>query len=135
MSDLITKSLSKTAKKYKIPDEKFIEAAERVREGNATANLGGGLFKERIARRGQGRSGGFRTVLCVRDQGEVLFFAIFAKKRKNNLTDKELEAARKFATEFRGLRKRDIQAEIASERLRELDREGDEAVTQPDDKK
>jgi hypothetical protein len=32
-------------------------------EGLFDADLGGGLFKKRIARQGQGKSGGFRTLV------------------------------------------------------------------------
>ncbi|MCY3994976.1 MAG: type II toxin-antitoxin system RelE/ParE family toxin, partial [Rhodobacter sp.] len=34
------------------------------------ADLGGGVIKQRIARRGGGRSGGFRTILLFR-RGEL----------------------------------------------------------------
>ena len=83
----------------------------------------------------QGRSGGYRTVLCLRDSGDTLFFIIFAKKRQANLTRKELEAARKFAGEFRKPTGQDIRKQIAEGKIRELDKGGDDAVTQPDDKK
>ncbi len=135
MRNFITAALSKAATKHTISDQKFVAAAERIRAGNASADLGGGLFKERIAREGQGRSGGFRTVLCFREGGDMLFFAIFAKKRKGNLTKKELEAARKFAAEFRKQTEKEIQRQIADSTIRELNVGGDDAVTQPDDKK
>lgn len=135
MRNFVTAALSKAAAKHRISDEKFVAAAERVRAGNATADLGGGLFKERIAREGQGRSGGYRTVLCLRDSRDTLFFSIFAKKRQANLTKKELEAARKFAGEFRKLTEQDLQKEIDEGMIRELDRGNDDAVTQPDGRK
>ena len=93
----LTRQASKAATNFEISEDDFIEAGERVRGGNASADLGGGLFKQRIARKGQGRSGGLRTVFCLRNDGDSLFFIIFAKNRKANVNNEELKAARKVA--------------------------------------
>jgi len=39
-------------------DDRLCEAVERAESGLIDANLGGGLIKQRVARLGQGRSGG-----------------------------------------------------------------------------
>ena len=132
MRDLATGILSKEARKFRIPDQKFIEAAERARDGKAYADLGGGVYKERIARKGQGRSRGFRTVLCLRQDGDALFFAIFAKKRKANLNDEELKTALRIAAEFRAFSEQDIRAAIAAGKFREIQKGGADALTEPD---
>ena len=38
----------------------------RAGRGSVDADLGGGAIKQRIARRGQGRSGGFRAIVLFR---------------------------------------------------------------------
>ena len=64
MQNLRTRHVSKKVTKFNIPEERFSEAAQRVRDGIAAADLGGGVVKERIARAGEGKSGGFRTLCC-----------------------------------------------------------------------
>ena len=132
MRDFMTGIFFKEARKSRIPDQKFIEAAQRARDGMAYADLGGGVYKERIARKGQGRSRGFRTVLCLRQDGDALFFAIFAKKRKENLNDEELKAALRIAAEFRAFSEQDIRAAIAAGKFREIQKGGADALTEPD---
>ena len=50
-------------RKQGIPDKALIEAVERAEQGRIDANLGGGVLKQRVARQGQGKSGGFRTII------------------------------------------------------------------------
>ncbi len=58
------------------------------------ADLGGGLLKKRIARPGQGKSGGFRTLVAT-NQGNRWFFVFgFPKNQRSNI-DKDEEAALK----------------------------------------
>ena len=49
-----------------IADEALCDAVERAERGLVDADLGGGVIKQRIAWRGQGRSGGFRTIVAFR---------------------------------------------------------------------
>lgn len=68
--------------------------------GLIAADLGGGLIQQRIARTGQGKSGGFRT-LIVFTAGQAAFFIHgFAKNEKGNLEKNELVALRKLAAEL-----------------------------------
>ncbi len=65
--------------------------------------LGGGVIKQRIARKGGGRSGGFRTIVVFR-RGELAFFVHgFAKSDRDNLRRKELSGLRSLANEYLGL--------------------------------
>ena len=65
--------ITKFAKKHKISDSDLIEAVERAGKGVIDADLGGGVIKQRIARQGQGRSGGYRSLIFFR-RGERAFF-------------------------------------------------------------
>ena len=73
-------------------DAALRDAVRRTGRGLVDADLGGGVIKQRIARRGQGRSGGFRVIVLFRG-GEYAFFVHgFAKKDQENLRRDELEA-------------------------------------------
>jgi len=56
----------------------------------AGIELGGGLRKVRIARRGGGKSGGFRVLHFYREEGlPVFLLTVFAKNERANVTAKE----------------------------------------------
>ena len=71
--------------------------------GGADADLGGGVIKQRIARRGQGRSGGFRAIVLFRRGDRAFFVYGFAKNDRENLRRDELKAFRMLAGEMLGL--------------------------------
>jgi hypothetical protein len=70
----VTKVFARFARAQRIGDDRLREAAERAEKGLVDAALGGGLIKQRVARTGQGRSGGFRVVIVLRhgDRGVAL---------------------------------------------------------------
>ena len=83
-------------------------AVRRARNGLIDADLGGGIIKQRIARKGGGRSGGFRTIVVFR-QGEPAFFVHgFAKSDLENLRRKELSGLRSLAKEYLALDAADL---------------------------
>ncbi len=64
------------------------------------ADLGGGVIKQRISRPGQGKSGGFRTLIVFRARTKAIFVHGFAKNEKDNIEADELVALRKLAVEL-----------------------------------
>lgn len=86
-----TKWLTKYAKGEKIADKSLREAIERAENGLIDADLGGGLIKQRIARPGQGKSGGHRTIIAYMQGKRAVFLYGFPKKDKENIDDDELE--------------------------------------------
>jgi len=53
-------------------------------------DLGGGVFKQRVAKPGGSRSGGFRTIILFRVGGHSFFAHGFAKNEKANVSAEEL---------------------------------------------
>lgn len=76
------------------------DAAGDVVAGRVDADLGGRLFKKRLARAGHGKSGGYRTIIGYRkaNADRVVFLYAFAKNAKGNISDRE-EAALSLAVE------------------------------------
>ncbi len=64
------------------------------------ADLGSGVIKQRVPRPGQGRSGGFRTILFYRLKTRAVFVDGFAKSYQDNIDDDDLEMFRELAAEF-----------------------------------
>ena len=85
-----TKAFARFADSSRLDDTALCDAIRRAQEGMISANLGGGVIKQRVARRAGGRARGFRTIILFR-RGSLAFFAYgFAKNAKKNLTPNEL---------------------------------------------
>ena len=92
-----TKAFARFAKRERIIEKAMCEAARRAAKGLIDADLGGGVIKLRLARKGQGKSGGFRSIVLFR-RGEKMFFVYgFAKSDRDDIRKDELMAFRKLA--------------------------------------
>jgi hypothetical protein len=78
------------AKREGISDRSLREAIERAERGLTDADLGGGLIKQRVARPGQGRSGGYRVIVAYRAKNRAVFLFGFAKNERGNIGSDEL---------------------------------------------
>jgi len=61
-----TRWFGRFARQERIADAGLREAIERAKRGLVDADLGGGLIKQRVARQGRGRSGGYRALIAYR---------------------------------------------------------------------
>lgn len=82
------------ARSERIDDESLSEAIRRAARGLIDADLGGGLIKQRVARRGRGRSGGYRMIIAYRVKERAVFLYAFAKNERENIEPDELEDLR-----------------------------------------
>ena len=110
MQTFKTKAFARFADREGLEDSALCEAILRARRGLVDADLGGGVIKQRIARKGGGRSGGFRTIVLFR-QGELAFFVYgFAKSGRENLRRDELGTFRLLADEYLALDRTGVSA-------------------------
>ena len=94
-----TREFSQFCKKNRIPVNDLCETVARMRLGAINADLGGGVYKQRLRRKGQGKSGGFRTIVFLRVESLAIFVYGFAKNDRDNIERYELEQFRQFAKE------------------------------------
>ena len=73
MRVFLTKWTARFARREKISHASLRDAIVRAEQGLVDADLGGGLIKQRIARTGKGRSGGYRTIVAYRRSGRAIF--------------------------------------------------------------
>lgn len=92
-----TKPFVRFARRERIADSALREAVKRAAAGLIDADLGGGVIKQRVARPGEGRSGGFRILIAYRRNFRSVFLYGFAKSERDNIDDEELETARDIA--------------------------------------
>jgi len=90
------------------------------------ADLGGGLIKQRVARPGQGKRGGYRTVIVCRRRELAVFLLGFAKNERADIDDDELEDLREQARAFLELSEEQIVAAIDEDELTEMTYEEEE---------
>ena len=97
MRILKLKRFAKFARDERIADSSLVEAIIRAEKGQVDANLGGGLIKQRVARQGRGRSGGYRMIIGYRSKARAVFLYGFAKNERANIGPDELESWREVA--------------------------------------
>ena len=93
-----SKSFQRFARACNISDESLRDAVDRAEQGLIDADLGGGVIKQRIARRGEGKSGGYRSIILFRAGDRAFFVHGFEKSAQSNITSSELKEFRKAAT-------------------------------------
>src|SRR5262245_4383049 len=93
----MTKAFARFARKAKLTDSSLAKAAEEVANGEFDADLGGHVYKQRVARSGEGKSGGFRTIILFRLGGHVFFVEGFAKNEQASISTRALKELKRLA--------------------------------------
>ncbi|MFZ2738425.1 MAG: type II toxin-antitoxin system RelE/ParE family toxin [Burkholderiaceae bacterium] len=93
-----TKWFDRWAQKQGLSAAALCEAVQEMGEGLFDADLGGGLLKKRIARPGEGKRGGFRTLVATNKGGRWIFVFGFPKNERSNIDKDEQEALKKLST-------------------------------------
>lgn len=75
------------ARRERIKDSQLCEAVARAEQGLIDADLGGALIKQRVARPGAGKSGGYRTLVLFRVGTRAVFAFGFAKSDRDNIDE------------------------------------------------
>jgi len=95
-----SRPFTRFAIKSGISDAALCKAIMDAEQGLIDADLGGGVIKQRVARKGQGKSGGFRTMILFKAGTRAFFVHGFAKNERDNINDDELTAFKKLATKM-----------------------------------
>jgi hypothetical protein len=94
-----TKALARFTKRESISDASLVAAVESAMRGLIDADLGGGLIKQRVARPGEGKRGGFRMLIGYRPDRAVFLFG-FAKNERENIDDDQLKSLREIVSSW-----------------------------------
>jgi hypothetical protein len=114
------KGFARFQRRERIPDAALVKAVRSAEGGLIDADLGGGLIKQRVARQGQGKSGGFRTIIAYRRGTRAVFLFGFAKSERENLDDDELAHWQRVGQLYLGLDDDGLDAAIAADELMEI---------------
>lgn len=114
------KAFARFARKADLLDAALCRAIRDAERGLIGADLGSGVIKQRVARPGQGKSGGFRTIIVYKPRLRAFFIHGFAKNERDNISKDELAAIRKLASELLAYNDEAIARTIASDTLLEI---------------
>ena len=109
-----TKEFARFARKASLAASSLLRAAQAVAAGRHDADLGGGVFKQRVARDGGGKSGGFRTIILFRVGSHSFFAHGFGKNDKANVSDRELKVLKQLADVLLSLSEEQLEAARAA---------------------
>jgi hypothetical protein len=115
-----TRWFSRWANKQKLDDQTLCTAIAEMQEGLYEADLGSGLLKKRIARAGEGKRGGFRTLVAT-NKGDRWFFVYgFPKNQRSNIDEDEEVALKKLLSNLLKLTPASIEKAKSNEELIEV---------------
>ena len=103
-----------------IADEELCKVVWQAEKGLIDADLGGGVIKQRLARKGQGKSGGYRSIVLFRRAERAFFVYGFAKGDRANIQRNELQAFRKLASEMLVLDNKELRAAMRNGTITEV---------------
>ncbi|MDY6784408.1 MAG: type II toxin-antitoxin system RelE/ParE family toxin [Cyanobacteriota bacterium] len=107
-------------RREKIKESVLTDAIARAEQGRVDTDLGGGVIKQRIARPGQGKSGGYRTIIIFRKENRAFFIYGFAKSDRENIAADELEAFKELASKLLSLSDEQIESLLLQGGLTEI---------------
>ncbi len=104
------------------------EAIARAARGLVDADLGGGIIKRRVARLGQGRSGGHRILIAYRAGERAVFLYGFAKSERENIGPDELATLREIGAAWLAADAGEIAQALQENALQEVDDDDSNAI-------
>ena len=115
-----TKWFTRYAMRENIDDDVLNEAIKRAEKGLADAELGGNLVKIRIARKGQGRSSGYRTLIAYKKNRRAVFLYGFAKSERENIDSDELMSLKELASAWIKASDQEVNHSLSNGLLKEV---------------
>ncbi len=119
-----TKGFARFQRKDGIDDAALREAIARAERGLIDANLGHGLIKQRVARRGEGKRGGFRTIIAYRAGDRSVFLYGFAKNQQANISKEDERDLKDYGGMILALDARGLEIMMREDELTELNDHG-----------
>ena len=118
-----TKTFNKWMRKTDLKDQDLLFAVAEMEAGLIDADLGGNVFKKRIALPGMGKRAGARTLVAGKIFKRWFFIFGFVKNEKDSINDDELVHLQGAANRLLYLTDQDIEEAILVGELQELNKQ------------
>jgi hypothetical protein len=117
------KWFQKWARKEGVSKSALRDAVGEINGGLYDADLGGQVFKKRVALPGQGKSGSVRTIIAFKIDDKAFFIFGFAKRKRANIKDNELKALKLLANELLNYSDKQLSDALTKKELVEISNE------------
>ena len=117
---LKTRDFCRWMRKTQLNDKALDKAIKEMEDGLVDVDLGGNLYKKRVALPGRGKSGSTRTLIATNKDDRWFFLAGFEKNERDNITKNELAYLQGAAQVFLGFSDEDVKLAIAIGELVEV---------------
>ncbi|MBI2296273.1 MAG: type II toxin-antitoxin system RelE/ParE family toxin [Betaproteobacteria bacterium] len=116
-----TRVFNRWARRESLADEELCKAVAEMQKGLVDAQLGGGVYKKRVARAGEGKRGGYRVILATNFRERWFFMFGFAKNERDNVDEEELKMLKQLAAALLGMKDLGIEEARKRGELVEID--------------
>jgi hypothetical protein len=116
-----TRWAARFVRRERVSDASLREAIERAERGLIDADRGGGIIKQRVARSGQGRSGGCRMIVVYRAKDRACFVYRFARSEREDIKPDELADLRAIAADLLAANDAGLARMLAADELQEIE--------------
>lgn len=117
-----TRTFQRWASKAGVTDAALLNAIVQMERGLIDADLGGNLYRQRVALPRRGKSGSTRTIIATRFAGVLFFLYGFEKSDRGNISAKELALYQRLARGFLEMTEVQIATALAEQVLMEVTR-------------
>ena len=118
-----TRVFERWMQKVELSDALLLNAVDEMERGLIDADLGGGVFKKRIALPNRGKSGSVRTLIATNKNDRWFFVLEFEKNQRENINSKELAFLKDFAADLLTITDEKLVNSIKSKNLLEISNE------------
>lgn len=115
-----TRPFVRWLKKSGIANSDLCRAVDEMRQGLIDADLGGDLYKKRVAIGSKGKRGGARTIVAMNARGRWFFLYGFNKNERANINQRELMALQYLATDLLALSTKQLETAVEDNSLEEI---------------
>ena len=116
-----TRVFNRWARRERLADPELRKAVAEMQKGLTDAQLGGGVYKKRVARAGEGKRGGYRVILATNLRERWFFMFGFAKNERDNVDDEEVKMLKQLAAALLGMMDAGIEEAKTRGELVEID--------------
>jgi hypothetical protein len=123
-----TRLFSQWLNKSKLTDENLLIAINEMEQGLYDANLGGHVYKKRVALGNRGKSHGARTIVATKFSHLWFFIFGFEKNQRSNINNAELAHLQAISERLLHLTAQEIDTLVKDKILTEIKYDNDKKI-------
>jgi hypothetical protein len=118
-----TRVFERWMQKIDLSDDLLVIAVHEMERGLIDADLGGGVFKKRIALPNRGKSGSVRTLIATNKNDRWFFVLGFEKNQRDNISPSELRKLKDVAFDLLQMSNEQLNDFLSHQQIEEIHHE------------